>query len=147
MDGQRLGGSVERPPRLANRQRLGAELPDRRRLQLHSAFCNVAFHVLFFFDHYLDGGTAAPVPPQPFEGEQQRPHTLPLRVYTRDDLLGYLTYCRQKADTVLSGLNDDAFERPARIGRPFGDLLLNNLLQLTDHTAQLNLFLGQQAGV
>ena len=125
---------------------MGADLPEAERLQLHSAFCNIAFHVLFFCDHYLGGGLGEPSPPEPFVAERQAPHTLPLRVYTREELLGYLTFCRDKAVSVLAEMDTDAFERRARIARPFGDLLLNNLLQVSDHATQMNLFLNREAG-
>jgi hypothetical protein len=125
---------------------MGGDLPDDARLQLNSAFCNVAFHVLFFLDHYLGGGLGQPQPPAPFEGEDQAGHTLPRRVYTRDELLAYLSSCRAKAESVLGNLTQERMEQPARIGRPFGDLLLNNLVQLTDHTAQLSIFLNREGG-
>ena len=118
---------------------MGAELPEEERLQLHSAFCNIAFHLLFFRDHYLGGGLGEPNPPEPFSAERQAPHTLPLRVYTRKELLGYLAFCRAKAASVLAEMDAEAFERPARIARPFGDLPLKNLLQISDHTTQMNL--------
>ncbi len=125
---------------------MGGDLPDEHRLQLHSAFWNVAYHVIFFLDHYLDGGLGEPRPPEPFRGDEQDPHTLPHRVYTREELLDYLALCRRKAESTLDGLTDEQLERPARIGRPYGDLLLNNLLQVNEHVAQLNIFLNRQAG-
>ncbi len=124
---------------------MGAQLPDAERLQLHSAFCNVAYHVIFFLDHYLDGGTSRPNPPEPFRADEQEPHVLPERVYTREELLAYLAFAREKATRVLAGLNDERLEAPARIGRPFGDLLIHNLLQVNGHLAQLQLFLNREA--
>lgn len=124
---------------------MGAELPDGDRLQLHSAFRNVAFHVLFFPDHYLSGGVGPPQPPPPFRGDEEDAHTLPNRVYTREELLDYLEFCRRKAASTLTGLTDEQLNRPARIGRPFGDLLLHNLVQLAGHTEQLSLFLNREA--
>ena len=54
---------------------MGAHLREEERLQMHSAFCNVAFHVLFFADHYLSGGLGETQPPPPFEAEQaESPH-------------------------------------------------------------------------
>lgn len=125
---------------------MGSDLQAEERLQLHSAFCNVAFHLLFFVDHYLSGGLGRPRPPAPFEGEEQAGHTLPLRVYTREELLAYLDHCRVKARAKLTGITEAQLEQPARIGRPFGDLLLQNLVQINDHSAQLNLFLNREAG-
>ena len=125
---------------------LGEEFPESERLHLYSAFWVVAFHVLFWADHYLAGGLGEPAPPAPFSADDQRPHSLPQREYTREELLGYLEHCRTKAAGVLATLDDDAFQRPARIGRPFGDLLLNNLLQMNEHATQLALILNREAG-
>jgi hypothetical protein len=125
---------------------MGAELLDRQRLQLHSAFCNVAYHVIFHLDHYLSGGVGRPQPPEPFRGDEQDPHTLPHRVYTRDELLDYVAHCRRKAEDLLAKLTDERLAQPARIGWPFGDLLIRNLIQANEHAAQLNLFLNQKAG-
>jgi hypothetical protein len=125
---------------------MGEDLPDEERLQLHSAFGNIAYHVLFFLDHYLSGGVGTPDPPPPFRGDEQEPHTLPHRMYTRDELLEYLGFCRRKAESVLAGLTEEQLERPARIGWPLGDLLIRNVIQVTDHAAQLSLFLNRAAG-
>jgi hypothetical protein len=126
---------------------LGDDLPDRDRLQLHSAFWNVAYHVTFFLDHYLGGGVGSPDPPAPFHGDEQDPHTLPHRVYTRVDLLEYIAHCRSRAESLLATLTDEQLQRPARIGWPFGDLLIRNLIQVNEHAAQLNLFLNLRAGL
>ena len=125
---------------------MGGDLPDPERLQLHSAFCNVAYHVIFFLDHYLGGGVGSPKPPEPFRGDEQDAHVLPHRVYTRDELLRYIAHCRAKAEDLLATLNDERLAEPARIGWPFGDLLIRNLIQVNEHAAQLSLFLNQTAG-
>jgi hypothetical protein len=125
---------------------LGAELPDDERLQLYSAFWRVVYHALFWLDHYLAGGVGDPAPPPPFRSDEERNHTLPHRVYSREELLDLLAHCRRKASAVLDGLTDEDVNRPARIGRPFADLLVRNLVQLYDHAAQLNLFLNNRAG-
>lgn len=125
---------------------MGADLPEAHRLQLHSAFCNVAYHVLFFMDHYLGGGLGRPAPPEPFLGDEQDAHVLPHRVYAREELLAYLEHCRRKADALLEDLDDETLQRPARIGWPFGDLLIRNLIQANEHITQLSLFLNLRAG-
>ena len=125
---------------------MGEDLPDAERLQLHSAFCNVAYHVLFFADYYLGGGVGEPNPPPPFRGDEQQPHVLPHRVYTREELLGFVDYCRRKAESVLGGLTDEVADAPARNRWPLAATLVRNLVQLTDHTAQLTLFLNLRAG-
>lgn len=125
---------------------MGDDLSDRDRLQLHSAFCNVAYHAIFFLDHYLGGGVGPPQPPEPFRGDEQDAHRLPHRVYTREELLDYLVHCRRKSRSLLEALPDERLAQPARIGRPFGDLLIRNLIQANEHAAQLSLFLNHRAG-
>jgi hypothetical protein len=124
----------------------GEELPGAQRLQLHSAFWHVAYHALFFLDHYLAGGVGQPNPPAPFRGDDQDLHALPHREYSREELLGYVDHCRRKLDNVLSELTEGRALAPARIGRPFLDLLIGNLVQLCEHTAQLQVFLNTRAG-
>ena len=63
----------------------------------------------------------------------------------QEELLAYLDHCRRKADAVLGALTDEEAERPARIGQPYGEVLIRNLIQLTDHAAHLNLFLNRGA--
>lgn len=125
---------------------IGAELPDAERLQLHSAFWFIAYHAIFFLDHYLGGGLGEPTPPQPFRAADHQPHALPHRVYTRDELLSYVDHCRRKAESVLGALTEEEAQRPARIGRPFADLLIRNAVQLHEHTGQFNLFLNTRGG-
>jgi hypothetical protein len=125
---------------------MGADLPDAERLQLHSAFCNVAYHVLFFADWYLGGGAGQYDPPAPFRADEQYPHVLPHRVYSRGELLAYVDYCRRKAETVLGALTDESADAPARNNWPFAHTLVRNLVQITDHVSQLTLFLNLRAG-
>ena len=126
---------------------LGAELPDGERLQLHSAFWYVAYHALFFLDFYLSqGGVGEPAPPPPFRSDDHQPHTLPERVYSREELLDYVAHCRRTAESVLGGLTEEAAERPARIGLAFTDLLIGNLVSVSEHIAQFQVFLNTRAG-
>jgi hypothetical protein len=130
------------------KQGVGAELTNNERLQLHSAFWIVAYHALLAVDDYLGGGLGDHTPPQPFRADKHQHsmgHSLPHRVYTREELLDYLAFCRLKAESMLADLTDEQAESPARGGKPFADLLLHNLLHLNEHVAQFNLFLNQRA--
>ena len=56
----------------------------------------VAYHTLFWLDLYLTGAEEGFTPPEPFDLVEMEPNeTLP-RTYTRDELLGYLAYCRER---------------------------------------------------
>lgn len=123
---------------------MGEGLPDDERIRIHSAFWNVAYHTLFFLDLYLSGGDSSYEPPQPFREEDHQGNSLPVRMYTRDELLSYVEYNKQKARRVLEPLTDEQAERPVsrRRGEPFADLLLHNLLHAREHTTQINLFLS-----
>ena len=114
-------------------------------LQVYSAFWNVAYHTLFFFDCYLEGGGEGCVPPPPFRAEDQGENVIPDRSYTKDELLSYVEHCRSKAQATMDSLTPEQALRPAgRRGRPFADLLMHNLLHVREHSAQMSMFLGQR---
>jgi hypothetical protein len=131
---------------------LGEGLADDERIQVHSAFWYTAYHVVFFLDYYLSGGDnpyldrddAPFAPPPPFRGDDHDSTALPVRVYTRDELLNYLEYCRRKARTTMEMLMDEEAAKPARRGLPFVDILLHNLIHVAETAGQLNMFLGQK---
>jgi hypothetical protein len=120
-------------------------------LQVHSAFWNVAYHALFHIDFYLSGAVLPFDPPSPFREDEHRGNVVPNGVYTRVELQTYLAYNRQKARDTFEALTDEKAATPLpresqHAGKPFADLLLDNLLHAQEHAAQLNLFIGQQVG-
>ena len=55
----------------------------------------LCYHTLFWLDLYLTGAEEGFIPPAPFDlVEMQDNETLP-RVYTREELLGYLDYLQK----------------------------------------------------
>lgn len=120
------------------------------------AFCQVAFHTLFFTDVYL-GPDEESVRDQPFH--QERPgffrdyeELLPRRqqhYYDRQAIREYLDYCRQKAAAVL---DDETAESLAGghgfPGRPptRAELHVYNIRHIQHHAAQLGLRLRLDAG-
>jgi hypothetical protein len=71
------------------------------------------------------------------------------RTYTREELLGYLEYCRRKCQETIGALSKQQAYRVCRFAwgeLPFAELQLYNLRHVEEHGAQLRLFLGQQAG-
>ncbi|MGH9278166.1 MAG: DinB family protein [Acidimicrobiales bacterium] len=121
---------------------MGGDLADDDRLQLHAAFWNVVVHALHALDIYLDGGVTPADPPPPFDTWQMPGHFLPEEPPTRQQLLDYVGALRTKAHRVLDDLTDAEVARPARRGRPFGDLLVHELVHLGEHNAQLEQFLN-----
>jgi hypothetical protein len=118
-------------------------------IQVFSAFWMVAYHCLHFLDFYLWDGSGSWRPPVRFiGGPEDQPigddgaAPLPSQVYTRDDLLGYLAYCRTRARAVFGGLTESQLPRrcgpqhPHR-GKTFEELLQVNLAHLREHAQQL----------
>ena len=113
------------------------------------AFWYKAFHVIFFLDMYLGAVDEAEFrPPAPFgKGELEDEVILPERVYSKDELLGYLDHCRRKLDGLMAGMTDAWAVAPC----PFpyrrlsnGELLLYNMRHVQHHAAQLNLLIRQR---
>jgi hypothetical protein len=70
------------------------------------------------------------------------------RIYTREELLRYLEFCRRKCQETITGLTSQQANRPCRFAWgevPFAELQLYNLRHVQEHAAQLHMFLGQQA--
>jgi hypothetical protein len=113
-------------------------------------FWYVAYHTLFWLDLYLTGDVEGFNPPEPFTLDELDPAgVLPPRVYTPEELLGYLAYCRQKCQATIGNLTGEQAQRICKFPwgtLPFAELLLDNLRHVQEHGAQLRMFLGQQAG-
>ncbi len=111
-----------------------------------SAYWYLGYHTLFWLDLYLTGAEEGFVPPAPFDlVEMEANETLP-RIYTREELLGYLTLCRRRCQDTIATLSVEQAHRVCRFpwGEvPFAELLLYTLRHVQEHAAQLHLFLGQ----
>lgn len=107
-----------------------------------------AYHTLFWLDVYLYGTEEGFLPPEPFALIEQDygDWQLPERAYRKDELLSYLTDCREKCRRTIEGLTDEIAQRRCRFGWgecSFLELLIYNLRHVQEHAGQLNLFLGQ----
>ena len=114
-----------------------------------SAFWYLAYHTLFWLDLYLSETGEGFTPPAPFGLEELDPDgKLPPRAFTRSELQDYLVHGRRKCHETIMSLTDVELGRPrTRAEMPFAELLLYNMRHVQEHAAQLNMFLGQRAGL
>jgi hypothetical protein len=118
-----------------------------------SDFWYVAYHTLFWLDLYLSGGVMGFNPPAPYNLDELDPRgVLPERCYTKEELLTYTVYCRQKCRVTIEQLTDEKAHQIciftwAKNGISFVELQVDNMRHVQEHGAQLNMFLGQQAGI
>jgi hypothetical protein len=126
--------------------RLWEDEPDQWVAAGFSAYWYVGYHTLFWLDLYLTGAEEGFVPPAPFAlVEMEANETLP-RIYTREELLGYLALCRQRCQDTIATLTAEEANRVCRFPwgeLPFAELLRYTLRHVQEHAAQLHLFLGQ----
>ena len=130
-------------------KRLWEDQPDQWVAAGFSAFWYLGYHTLFWLDLYLTGAEEGFAPPEPFDlVEMESDEVLP-RTYTREELLGYLDYCRRKCQATIGTLSTEQAYQLCRFPwgeLPFAELQLYSLRHVQEHGAQLRLFLGQQAG-
>jgi hypothetical protein len=108
----------------------------------------MVFHVLFFLDYYLADDYESFAPPAPFGLTELDPAgVLPERVYTKDEMLGYLESGRAKLAALLAGIDEAGLNAPRRFGSVDGTVLeglLYGLRHVQHHGAQLHLILRQE---
>ena len=111
-------------------------------------FSYMAYHTLFFLDYYLTLDTASFRPPEPFDLAEFEDEMTDKR-YSKDELNGYLMYCRSKCRKVLEDLPEDSSDiywSNESGSRRFQilEMMLYNMRHVQHHAAQLNLLLRQQ---
>lgn len=130
-------------------QRLWEDQPDQWVAAGFSTFWYLGYHTLFWLDLYLTGAEEGFAPPAPFAlVEMEAGEVLP-RTYTREELLGYLDYCRRTCHETISAMSHEQAQQLCRFSwgeLPFAELQLYNLRHVQEHGAQLRMFLGQRAG-
>jgi hypothetical protein len=133
------------PVRFAGEKRRPPKAEQERLLQVHSQFWNLAYHALFHVDFYLARADRKGfAPPEPFRETDHHGHVVPWRTYTRDELLHYVAYDRERVRTTMDALTDADVKRVVpRAAVPFAEFLLSTLRHTQEHAAQLSLFLGQ----
>lgn len=114
-----------------------------------SSFWYLGYHALFWLDLYLTGAEEGFMPPEPFDLVEMYDGEVLPRTYTRQELLDYLSHCRQKCQETIEALTTEQANHTCRFpwGEiPFAELQLYSLRHVQEHAAQLHLFLGQKAG-
>jgi hypothetical protein len=115
----------------------------------YAAFWSITYHTLFWLDLYLTGSHEGFAPLAPFVNRLDPASDLPERPYTRDELHGYLMHLRKKCQTTIAGLSDEKAHQQVTFPwieenpMSFLELQLYTMRHVQEHTAQLNLFLGQ----
>lgn len=108
----------------------------------------MAYHTLFWLDYYLDETHEDYKPPEPFGLEELDPSgIIPARPYTKDELLAYLEYGREKCRETINGMTGEIAGIVHKFGKAeitHAELLLYNLRHVQHHSAQINLLLRQK---
>jgi hypothetical protein len=121
--------------------------PDQWVAKGFSKFWYLGYHALFWLDLYLTGAEEGFMPPEPFDLVEMIDDEVLPRTYTREELLWYVGYCRQRCQNVISPLTAEEAQRMCAFpwGKvPFGELLIYNLLHVQEHAAYFSMFLGQR---
>jgi hypothetical protein len=109
-----------------------------------------AYHCLFWTDYYLTTSPASFKPPAPFtlsefDGTSQKMNPC----YNKVQLLDYLSYCKQKAESLITALTTETLDsRWVNEYKNFSllEILLYNMRHIQHHAAQLNMLLKQETG-
>ena len=143
-----LGDALRDCPEELWETQLWEDQPDQWVAAGFSKFWYLGYHTLFWLDLYLTGAEEGFMPPAPFDLVEMEPNEVLPRTYSREELLGYLEYCRRKCQEIISALSDEQANRHSRFAWgevPYAELQLYNLRHVQEHGAQLRMFLGQQA--
>lgn len=104
-----------------------------------------AYHCIFYLDYYLDLDPDNFHPPAPFTlSEFSEDLVLPERVYSKEELLNYLQYCRTKCHILIKNITSESAKK--RWINPYKnysllEILMYNMRHVQHHAAQLNLLL------
>lgn len=95
---------------------------------------------------YLSGSSRGDfAPPAPFVAG-----SLPEQPYSKEELQGYLLYCRRKCQTIFEALTEEKANQLCKFpwdeAVSFAELQLYNMRHVQEHASQLSLHLGQEAG-
>jgi hypothetical protein len=121
------------------------------------AFCQVAFHTLFFADYYLGQNEAAlrdqalhRERPDFFRDYEELEPRKPELLYERPDVNIYLAHCLNKAAAAVAAETAKVLSRPCGFPRKEfsrAELHVYNIRHIQHHAAQLSLRLRLDSGV
>lgn len=144
-----LGNALRDCPDELWEKRLWEDQSDQWVAAGFSKFWYLGYHTLFWLDLYLTGSEEGFSPPAPFDlVEMDAGEVLP-RIYTREELIHYLEYCRRKGRETIGALSTEQAYRLCKFAwgeLPFAELQLYSLRHVQEHGAQLRMFLGQHTG-
>ncbi|MFN8310900.1 MAG: DinB family protein [Chitinophagales bacterium] len=111
-----------------------------------SNFWHIAYHTIFYLDYYLDTDPDRFAPPAPFTLSEFEDGEMPPKVYSKEELIGYVRHCREKCYRLIMDL--DAAKMELRWKNPYRDynrfeILIYNMRHVQHHTAQLNMLMRQ----
>ncbi len=107
----------------------------------YGQFWFIAYHTLFWLDLFLTGTKEGFKPPIPFIRGK-----LPDQPYTKEQIIAYLSVCRDKCQSTIEGLTDDRALQRCKfewMEPTFLELLLYCMRHVQEHAVQLSLVLGQ----
>lgn len=119
-----------------------------RKLQAQSAVWRTASHALFFTDADLSAMETDWAPPAPFSPHDEDAYVVP-PTYSREQLLGYISHCRRRADALFADLTDEQAAAPLpkshrNPGTPLANQLVGSVVHLHLHSAEVRTFLRSQ---
>lgn len=110
-------------------------------------FWYTAYHCTFWTDYYLTTDPSKFEPPMPFTFSEFDPTgKKPDRTYSKEEVLTYLEYSRQKAKKLISELTVEKLsKRWINEYKNYSmlEILFYNVRHIQHHSAQLNLLLRQ----
>jgi hypothetical protein len=103
----------------------------------------LAYHALFTLDYDLTSEFEAWTPPQPFD---ENTYAFPNRVFAREELLGYVDYCRARSRRTLDDHFDERAAQPLpdahrEHGTLYGVVVGGIPLHVIAHASQIRQFL------
>lgn len=108
----------------------------------YGQFWFLAYHTVFWSDLYFTGASEGFSPPAPFVRGK-----LPDQPYTQEQVLAYLSTCRQRCQSTLEALTDERAQATCVFNwmeLSFLELQIYAMRHVQEHAGQLSLALGQQ---
>lgn len=118
-----------------------------RKFRAMTAVWRLAAHALFFTDLDLSASAVGWAPPAPFTPRDEDGFVVP-PTHSRDQLLGWLEHCREKAEREFAALSDEQAVQLVEAHRngekSRAEVLVVGVRHLTGHTIELRTFLAIQ---